>query len=95
MSVPDPARAAAAADARRFLLFCAVGASGMIVDFGSFHLARWMGLTGEWGLGVLAPSYANMLSVALAVQWNFAGNRWLTFADRDTPALTAWFTANR
>lgn len=87
-SAPEPT------DRSRFLLFCAVGASGMIVDFGSFHAARWLGLTGEWGLGLLAPSYANMLSVALAIQWNFAGNRWLTFADRGTPAVQAWWRFN-
>ncbi|MHC5019068.1 MAG: GtrA family protein [Planctomycetota bacterium] len=81
-------------DRSRFLLFCLVGASGMIVDFGSFHLARALGMTGEWALGVLAPSHANMLSVALAIQWNFAGNRWLTFADRGTPALQAWWRFN-
>lgn len=78
----------------RFLLFCAVGASGMAVDFGSFHLSRALGLTGAWELGLFAPSYANMLAVALAIQWNFAGNRWLTFADRGTPALQAWWRFN-
>lgn len=79
---------------KRFLLFCVVGASGMIADFGSFHLLRWCGLTGGLGLGAFAPSYANMLSVAIAIQWNFAGNRWITFSDRDTDVTTAWWRFN-
>jgi len=66
----------------------------MVADFGSFHVLRALGLTGEWELGIVAPSYANMLSVALAIQWNFAGNRWFTFADRDTPLATAWWRFN-
>ena len=73
---------------KRFVLFCAVGASGMVADFAAFHFFRSMGLVGGLGL------YANMLSVALAVQWNFAGNRWLTFKDRDTDVGTAWWRFN-
>lgn len=79
----------------RFLLFCAVGGSGMVVDFGSFHLLRFLGLTHTVALGSFGIAHvANMLSVALAIQWNFYLNwRW-TFADRGTPMLDALWRFN-
>lgn len=75
----------------RFLQFCCVGASGMVVDFGSFHLLRGLGLTGDLALGLVNVPHANMVSVALAIQWNFLLNwRW-TFRDRDAAVGAAWW----
>ena len=79
-----------------FLRFGAVGASGMLVDFGSFHALRWAGLLARVDLGVLGRTpVANMLSVALAIQWNFLGNRRWTFRDRTgVSGGSAWWRFN-
>ena len=63
----------------------------MVVDFASFHLLRYFGLKDRWELGILDPSYANMLSVAIAIQWNFVGNWFFTFSDRGTSLGAAWW----
>lgn len=53
----------------RFLGFCAVGASGMIVDISLTMFA----------LGLTHYLLANLLGFAVAVSWNFAGNWWFVF----------------
>jgi dolichol-phosphate mannosyltransferase len=72
----------------RLVQFCIVGASGMLVDLSFYALFQWLfGFTSlanrqsavfgcSWHLAVAAA-----LSIAIALVWNFALNRRLTFND--------------
>jgi dolichol-phosphate mannosyltransferase len=71
----------------RLLQFCAVGASGMVVDLSLYAFFQWLfraaslfqrptPLVG----GSLALTVAAALSVGLALTWNFSLNRRLTFS---------------
>jgi dolichol-phosphate mannosyltransferase len=72
----------------RLLQFCAVGASGMVVDLSFYALFQWL-LAGtrlasrtstlfgfSWHLAV-----SGALAIAIALLWNFSLNRRLTFND--------------
>lgn len=60
--------------ARRFLRFVAVGASGVVVNLGSF----WVLLT----LGV-HRFVASPIAIEVSIVWNFLWNNYWTFADRE------------
>lgn len=71
----------------RLIQFCAVGASGMVVDLSCYALFQW--LLGRTGLatmtaplvgGPLALAVAGALAIAVALTWNFSLNRRLTFS---------------
>ena len=75
----------------RFVRFGAVGVSGMLVDYGTFFGLRSLGCTGGLRLGPASVLFANMVSVAVAIQSNFLWNRRWTFADRrDASAARQW-----
>lgn len=71
----------------RLIQFCAVGASGMVVDLTSYAAFQWLfkrtTLAGmRWPvLGPLDLAAAAVLAVLLALTWNFALNRRMTFSD--------------
>ncbi len=54
-----------------FLQFCLVGATGMVVDLGTFAGLRWAGLAG-W--------LARVIAILVAMTWNFIWNRRFTFS---------------
>jgi len=58
----------------RLLEFCAVGATGMVVDLTTYALLLTAGL--------LLPA-ARAIAILTAMTWNFALNRRVTFADRE------------
>jgi dolichol-phosphate mannosyltransferase len=72
----------------RLAQFCMVGASGMIVDLSFYALLQWLlsmtwlattsaaFIGGSWHLAV-----ARVLAIGIALVWNFALNRRLTFND--------------
>lgn len=70
----------------RLLQFCVVGASGMVVDLSFYALFQWVfGLTALAGrktpMGApLDLAAAGVLSIAIALTWNFTLNRYLTFS---------------
>jgi dolichol-phosphate mannosyltransferase len=72
----------------RLIQFCAVGASGMVVDLSSYALFQLL-FRRTWLAGVTVPVFrqslslaaAGALAIALALVWNFALNRRLTFND--------------
>ncbi|WP_435016579.1 GtrA family protein [Tundrisphaera sp. TA3] len=72
----------------RLLQFCVVGASGMVVDLTFYALFQMIfaatpmaGRVAPLVGGPLAPAAAGVVAVALALTWNFALNRRLTFND--------------
>ncbi len=72
----------------RLAQFCAVGASGMVVDLSSYALlqpvfSRTFLATGTTPLtgGPLDLAAAGIVAIALALTWNFSLNRRLTFND--------------
>jgi dolichol-phosphate mannosyltransferase len=70
----------------RLLQFCVVGASGMVVDLSFYALFQWLfGLTPLAGrkMAMGAPldlAVSGILSIAIALTWNFTLNRYLTFS---------------
>jgi dolichol-phosphate mannosyltransferase len=71
----------------RLIQFCAVGASGMVVDLTFYALFQWLlsftslvsrksDLAFSWHLAIAAA-----LSIGIALLWNFTLNRRLTFND--------------
>jgi len=82
----------------RLVQFCIVGASGMVVDLTLYALFQWIfsftklyilrsDLFGvSWHLAV-----AGALSIGIALVWNFALNRRLTFNDAQKNGLTRQF----
>ena len=72
----------------RLIQFCAVGASGMVIDLSSYALFQLL-FSRTWLAGVTVPVFrqslslaaAGALAIALALVWNFALNRRLTFND--------------
>jgi dolichol-phosphate mannosyltransferase len=73
-------------NASRLIQFCAVGASGMVVDLSSYALfqlvfSRTVLARGRAPLvgGPLDLAAAGALAIALALTWNFSLNRRLTF----------------
>jgi len=72
----------------RMVQFGAVGLSGMVVDYGTFIALMTAGLRDGPTLGPIHFLWANMLSVAFAIQNNFFWNRRWTFADRRSATMT-------
>ncbi len=82
----------------RLVQFCVVGALGMVVDLSLYALFQWIfsftalytvksGLFGvSWHLAV-----AGALSIAIALVWNFALNRRLTFNDARKAGIAGQF----
>jgi dolichol-phosphate mannosyltransferase len=70
----------------RLIQFCAVGASGMVIDLSLYALFQWVfahtALAGRIAplLGPLDLAVAAFLAVAIALCWNFSLNRRLTFS---------------
>ena len=68
----------------RLIQFCIVGASGMVVDLSFYALFQWLfslvsasaSQVGSWQLAL-----AGILSIGIALFWNFLLNRKLTFND--------------
>ena len=86
--------------ASRLIQFCAVGASGMVVDLGAYALFQWMfgrldwaGRTAPIVGGPLGLAAAGALSIAMALVWNFSLNRRLTFSDARHGSLIRQFVA--
>lgn len=87
-------------NASRLLQFCAVGASGMVVDLSCYALFQH--LLRETGLAVMrAPviggpldlAVSGALAIGLALTWNFALNRRLTFSDARSRLIVRQFLA--
>jgi dolichol-phosphate mannosyltransferase len=76
-------------NASRLLQFCFVGASGMVVDLSCYALFQAIfartsfmeGMSAPVVGGPLALAAAAVLSIAIALTWNFTINRRLTFND--------------
>ncbi len=72
----------------RLIQFCVVGASGMVIDLSSYALFQLL-FSRTWMAGVTVPVFrqslslaaAGALAIAVALVWNFALNRRLTFND--------------
>ena len=82
----------------RLIQFCMVGASGMVIDLSSYALLQLL-FSRTWLAGVTVPVFrqslalaaAGALSIALALAWNFALNRHLTFNDARRGSLVRQF----
>ena len=72
----------------RMVQFGTVGLSGMAVDYGTFFALMSAGLRGGPTIGPIHFLWANMISVAFAIQNNFFWNRRWTFADRRNATVT-------
>ena len=57
----------------RFIQFCFIGTTGMVVDLAGYALLL--------NLSITMP-LARALAICVAMTWNFFLNRWLTFSDR-------------
>ena len=74
-------------NASRLIQFCAVGASGMVVDLSSYAIFQLI-FSKTWLASRTAPlvggpldlAAAGALAIALALTWNFSLNRRLTFS---------------
>jgi dolichol-phosphate mannosyltransferase len=82
----------------RLVQFCMVGASGMVIDLSCYALLQFLlsltGLAGQKSVLFGGPSHlavAAGLSIAIALVWNFALNRRLTFNDAQKGALLRQF----
>jgi dolichol-phosphate mannosyltransferase len=69
----------------RLIQFCAVGASGMVVDLTCYALFQWLFVRtwmANWPTWIGSPLdlvAASILSIGVALCWNFTLNRHLTF----------------
>lgn len=87
-------------NASRLLQFCAVGASGMVVDLSFYALFQRL-LRGSWLSehatplvgGRLDLAASGALAIALALTWNFSLNRRLTFSDARSSSIFRQFLA--
>lgn len=85
-------------NASRLFQFCAVGASGMVVDLSSYALfqlifsrtplAEW---PAPWSGGTCDLAVAGALAIAIALVWNFSLNRRLTFNDARQGSIARQF----
>lgn len=71
----------------RLIQFCAVGASGMVVDLTCYHIFQQVFARTPLARHVVAPTkvsfalaLAGALAIAVALVWNFSLNRRLTFS---------------
>jgi dolichol-phosphate mannosyltransferase len=84
----------------RLVQFCMVGASGMAVDLSCYAFLQWA-LSFTWlftsNSGLFGVSWhvaaARAVAIAVALVWNFAFNRRLTFNDADKQAVFRQFCA--
>lgn len=83
----------------RLFQFCAVGASGMVVDLTLYAAFQWLfALTPLAGrtapiVGSLDLAAAGFLAVAIALCWNFSLNRRLTFSYARRGSIVGQFLA--
>ena len=82
----------------RLAQFCLVGASGMVVDLSFYAFFQWLFRSTTLASRTLpiigsslALALAGLLSVALALLWNFSLNRRLTFNDSKKNSVVAQF----
>lgn len=87
-------------NASRLFQFCVVGASGMVVDLGSYALFQLIfsrtflaTLPAPWSGGSCDLAVAGALAIAIAVVWNFSLNRRLTFNDARQGSIARQFAA--
>ena len=87
-------------DASRLLQFCAVGASGMVVDLSCYALfqlvfqgTRLTHTSTPLIGGRLDLAVAGALAITLALTWNFSLNRRLTFSDARSASIVRQFMA--
>jgi len=74
-------------EAARFLKFCLVGASGVVVNFGLYLLlTRFAGFTpiSDTSSGILSGNIALTISIETSIITNFILNNFFTFSDRNT-----------
>jgi dolichol-phosphate mannosyltransferase len=85
-------------NASRLFQFCAVGASGMVIDLSCYALFQWVfsktaltRVTAPFTGGSADLAAAGALAIALALVWNFSLNRRLTFNDARGGSLPRQF----
>jgi dolichol-phosphate mannosyltransferase len=86
-------------NASRLLQFCFVGASGMVVDLSCYALFQAIfartslmeGMTAPIVGGPLMLAVAAVMSIAIALTWNFTVNRRLTFNDARRGSIARQF----
>ena len=86
-------------NASRLLQFCFVGASGMVVDLSFYALFQAVfartslmeGMTAPVVGGPMALAVAAVMSIAIALTWNFTINRRLTFNDARRGSIARQF----
>jgi dolichol-phosphate mannosyltransferase len=74
----------------RFIKFCIVGGSGVIVNYGLYWiLTRFAGFTAidDTSSGLLSGNLALIISIETAIISNFTLNNFFTFSDRNTGGI--------
>ncbi len=77
----------------RFIKFCIVGGSGVIVNYGLYWiLTRFAGFTAiaDTSSGILSGNLALIISIETAIISNFTLNNFFTFSDRNTGGLAGF-----
>ena len=84
----------------RLIQFCAVGGSGMIVDLTLYSLFQWLFGQTSLASSVLPPTKVTLalalsrtLAIGIALVWNFALNRRMTFSDARSGSIVRQFIA--
>jgi dolichol-phosphate mannosyltransferase len=87
-------------NASRLLQFCAVGASGMVVDLSCYALLQHVFAKTTLAQGIaplvggrLDLAVSGAIAIALALTWNFSLNRRLTFSDARAGSIPRQFVA--
>jgi putative flippase GtrA len=77
---------------RRFLVFCVVGASGVVINMliFAFVLHSWPKTGGVDGHSIAAINVSGLLGWFVSVFTNFVLNDRITFADQSSGSETAW-----
>jgi dolichol-phosphate mannosyltransferase len=78
----------------RFIKFCIVGGSGVIVNLGLYALlTRYAGFTpiADTSAGILSGNIALTISIETSIITNFILNNFFTFSDRNTGGVVSFF----
>ncbi len=78
----------------RFIKFCIVGGSGVIVNYGLYWaLTRFAGFAAidDTSSGILSGNLALIISIETAIISNFTLNNFFTFSDRNTGGIAGFF----